>query len=86
MVVVHSARSTQTSKDTVRAKSFLLAPRAFDGFLAKQLTRFCVGKPRAEVPQRPVRGVRLTAQAGVFLCWDRACDAMGIIRGVMPNR
>lgn len=31
--------------------------------------RFCDGQPCAEVPQRPGRGVRLTAPAGVFLCF-----------------
>lgn len=36
--------------------------------------RFCDGQPCAEVPQRPGRGVRLTAPAGVFLCFFYRCE------------
>ena len=41
-------------------------PHTFDVFYWI-VKRFCDGQPFAEVPQRPGRGVRLTAPAGVFL-------------------
>jgi hypothetical protein len=46
-------------------------PHTFDVFYWI-VKRFCDGQPFAEVPQRPGRGVRLTAPAGVFLLLNSA--------------
>lgn len=66
-----SKLSLSTQKSKARAEDGRLKPssvfRAFDSTLCRPTKHLCGGHPYAEVPQRPVCGVRLTTQAGVFL-------------------
>jgi hypothetical protein len=56
--------------------------RTFDRASQKTEAAFCVGVPIAEVPQRPVCGVRLTTRPGyssVFLLWPETIQVPGAV-------